>query len=254
MALARSIQRVITIAPNVTELVFAVRSGQKIVGTDDFSDFPVDAARLPKVGSMEPDLESIVRLRPDLVLASSSANRPGLAGALDAVGLPLYVVRTERLSQIAPAARRLATLLGGDPSVAASIDQAIAAQKRTRNDPPRVLFVLWPNPLYVAGHATFIDDLITLTGAVNAVPPSVKGWPQYSLEALVANPPDLVLFPSKSVNFAALEKQFKGFGPLQAVREGRMLAVDENRFTRPGPRVAEAASELNAILDGLEYR
>ncbi|HVT04302.1 MAG TPA: helical backbone metal receptor [Thermoanaerobaculia bacterium] len=250
-------RRVVTIAPNVTELAFAVKAGNRVVGTDDFSDFPAEAAKLPKVGAMEPNLESIARLEPDLVFASTSANRPGLAEAMREIHIPLYVVKTERLSQIAPAAARIAGILGGDASIAATIEKAIAAQKRVRPKPPRVLFLLWPNPLYVAGHDTFIDDLLTLTGAVNAVPPTVKGWPQYSLEALIANPPDLILFPSKSVNLATLQKQLSGdsrTATLEVLHDGLIIPVDENRFTRPGPRVAEAAAELNAILDGLEFR
>lgn len=249
--------RVVTIAPNVTELAFAVKAGARVVGTDDFSDFPAAAARLPKVGAMEPNLELIARLHPDLVLASTSANHPGLAAAMSGIHIPLYVVKTERLSEIAPAAVRLAALLGGDPAIAREFEKAISGQKRVRQTPPRVLFLLWPNPLYVAGHDTFIDDLLMLTGAVNAVPPAVKGWPQYSLEALIANPPDLILFPSKSVNFATLMKQLSSdsrTASLEVLHNGGVIAVDEDLFTRPGPRVAEAAATLNAILDGLEFR
>jgi ABC-type Fe3+-hydroxamate transport system substrate-binding protein len=240
------IQRVITLAPNLTEIVFAIGAGDRLAGADDFSDEPAAAKALPKVGGMQPNIEKIVALKPDLVLASTSGNQPNLATALAAVHIPLFVVRTDRLDEIPAAMERLAALLHAPRADAAQELRArIAQQKRTRTHPPRVLFAVWADPLYVAGRRTFADDLLVLAGARNAV--EVDGWPQYSMESLVANPPDFILYPSKPVSTAQIEK-------LLAVSPGlskriRVVGVDENLFTRPGPRVARAAAELNRILD-----
>src|SRR5712691_1628485 len=94
-------QRVVTLAPNITEIVFAVGCGSKVVGTDNFSNMPAAAARLPKVGGVEPDVEKIVALHPDLDIASASGVHPGLRRALGAVHMPLLIIRTERLPDIA---------------------------------------------------------------------------------------------------------------------------------------------------------
>ena len=237
--------RVITLAPNLTEMMFAVGAEKSVVGTDDASNFPAAARALPKVGAMQPDIEKIAALKPDLVIASTEGNHPNLAPALEAVNVPLMLVKTDRLAEIAPAMRTLGAKTGGSRTAGAvsSLERDVAAQKRARAASPRVLFAVWTDPLYVAGRETFIDDLFALTGARNAV--EVKGWPQYSLEALVANPPDLILYPRGAVTaqqVEALLARAPGIRP-------RVEAVDQDIFQRPGPRVAEAARALNAILD-----
>ena len=238
------VRRVITLAPNITELVYAIGAGDRVVGTDDFSNYPAAAARVTKVGGMQPNVEQIAALKPDLVLASTEGNHPNLAPALAAVGIPLYVVRTDRLEQIGPAMTTLGVLLDapGAPA-AARLNAAIATQRRTRTNAPRILFAVWTDPLYVGGHETFVDDLLVLTGARNAV--EVTGWPQYSLESLAAHPPDLILYPRKSVNAQQLAVLLEKAGGLHVPA----VAVDEDVFTRPGPRVGEAAKALNAVLD-----
>ncbi|HEX7705865.1 MAG TPA: helical backbone metal receptor [Thermoanaerobaculia bacterium] len=237
--------RIITLAPNVTEMVFAIGEGSALVGADDASNHPPAAGVLPKVGAMQPNIEKIVELQPDLVLASTEGNHPNLAGALAAAGVPLYVVRTDRLDEIAAAMRRLGRVLeapGAEPA-ARKLERDIAEERRTRSRPPRVMFVVWTDPLYVAGRETFTDDLLELTGAANAV--EVKGWPQYSLESVVKLPPDLVLYPRGAMT----EGQMAAFLGRLPLPHPEVVAVDEDVFQRPGPRVDEAARRLNAILD-----
>ncbi|HEY3057027.1 MAG TPA: helical backbone metal receptor [Thermoanaerobaculia bacterium] len=244
VAIPPRIERVITLAPNLTEIVYAIGGATRLAGTDDFSDEPAAAKNLPKVGGMQPNIEKIVALKPDLVFATTSGNHPNLAPALAAVHIPLYVVRTDRLDEIPTAMERMASILGVHSSAAADLRARIARQRRTRSHPPRILFVVWADPLYVGGRKTFSDDLFVLTGAQNAV--QVDGWPQYSLESLIAHPPDLILHVSK-VTRAQIEKLLD-IAPALKQRVS-IVAVDENLFTRPGPRVAEAAAELNRILD-----
>ena len=249
VAVPASVTRVVTLAPNLTEMIFAVGAGHAIVGTDDFSNFPAPARALPKVGGMQPNIEKIAALRPDVVIASTEGNHPNLAPALAAAGIPLFVVRTDRLEEIPRAMSRVAQILdaGAAPAVR-RFHAAVAAQKRVRSDPPRVLFAVWTDPLYVAGRETFTADVLQLTGARNAV--EVPGWPQYSLESLMAAPPDLLLYPRGAVTpeqIAALQKRVPEM-------RAEIVAVDEDIFLRPGPRVAEAARRLNGILDGFEAR
>ena len=234
-------ERLVSLAPNVTEILFAVGSGSRIVGTDDFSNFPAEAKGLPKVGGMQPDIEKIVALKPTLVIASTEGNHPNLAPALKAVNIPLLLLTTDRLADI-PAAMRVFKAA----DAASKLERDIAAQKRIRAKPQRILFAVWTDPLYVAGRETFTDDIYSLTGAQNAV--EVKGWPQYSLESLVAHPPDVILYPRGSVTPQQVETllaRAPGIKP-------RVVPVDDDIFQRPGPRVVEAAKALNAILDRAE--
>jgi iron complex transport system substrate-binding protein len=226
-------------------MLFAIGAGNRVVGVDDFSNFPPDAKRIPKVGGMQPNVEKIAVLKPDLVVASTEGNHPNLAPALAAASIPLYVVRTDRLDQIAPAMERLGALLDAPRTKDAvrELRTAIDAQRRTRSKRLRILFMIWTDPLYVAGRNTFADDLFQLTGAQNAV--QVNGWPQYSLESLVASPPDLILYPRGAVTPQQVEALMKRVPSLRA----EVVSVNEDIFQRPGPRVADAARALNAILD-----
>jgi ABC-type hemin transport system substrate-binding protein len=247
VAVAQPVSRVVTLAPNLTEIVYAAGGGSSLVATDDNSDFPEPARRLPKVGGMQPNVEKIAALKPDLVLASTEGNQPSLAPALAAVSIPLFVLKTDRMNEIAPAIERVGSLLGTSSSqdAASAVRKGIEAQRRTRAKSPRILFAVWADPLYVAGKATFIDDVLSLTGATNAV--QVSGWPQYPLESLIAAPPDLILYPAKAVTRDALERLFRARPALLGTIE--LVPVDDNLFTRPGPRVSEAARVLNQVID-----
>ena len=241
------IDRVVTLAPNLTEIVFAAGGGAKLVGADDFSNHPPDAKTLPRVGGMQPDIERVVALRPDVVLASTEGNQAGIAPSLASAGVPLFVVRTDRLDEIPLALSRVGDLLGtGNGETAAStLRDQLRRHVRRRPVQPRILFAVWADPLYVAGQGTFTDDLFALTGARNAV--AARGWPLFSHEALIARPPDIILHPSNTVSRQSVEKLFAA-AP-SALRRISIVAVDDDLFTRPGPRVVEAARMLNEIID-----
>ncbi|MFP5248056.1 MAG: ABC transporter substrate-binding protein [Thermoanaerobaculia bacterium] len=249
MAVPKTVTRVVTLSPNLTEMLFTIGAGDKIIGTDDFSNFPASAAKLPKVGGMQPNVEKIASLRPDLVIASTEGNHPNLAPALNAAGIPLFVVRTDRLEQVPRAMVRLGQLVNVDAARAArELSMRLGKEKRTRATPPKVLFAVWTDPLYVAGRETFTDDLLQLTGAQNAV--QVAGWPQYSLESLVASPPDLILYPRSSVTRAQIDALRARVPSVHA----EIVDVDDDIFQRPGPRMVDAARALNAILDARAAR
>lgn len=248
----------VTLAPNLTELAFATGCGDRVVGTDDHSDYPAAAKKLPKVGGVEVDLERLLALRPTVVVASTIADESRLARVLNRAAVPLVLVKTDRLVEVGPAQRRIGEILGcSEMSGKSSLEEELRRQKRMRSPAPRVLFLAWDNPLYVAGRGTFADDLLELSGATNAVPATVTGWPQYSREALLAARPDVVIFPVESLSAEEVHTRFTAdpvWSEVPAVREGKLYVVDEDLFTRPGPRVTAAARELNAILDRAGFR
>jgi iron complex transport system substrate-binding protein len=250
VAIPSPVARVVTLSPNLTEMVFAVGAGAKIVAVDDHSNFPVAARALPRVGGMQPRIEKIAALKPDLVLASTEGNHPNLEPALQAAGIPLIVVRTDRLAHVPRAMTFTGALLDGPETAAAvtALQRRLREEARSRKRRTRVLFVVWTDPLYVAGRETFTDDLFALTGAENAV--RVPGWPQYSLESLAQSPPDVLLYPRASVTPQQIEALL---ARLPSARP-QVVPVDDDLFQRPGPRVFLAARTLNAILDVRESR
>ena len=229
--------------------MFAIGAGGRVVATDDYSDTPVAARRLPKVGGVQPNVERIAAARPDLVLSLTTSNHPVLASSLGAAGIPLYVVRTDRLADVPRVMKSLGRLLGAPAAdaAAARLRAAVDMHRRSRPRRPRVLFVIWTEPLYVAGRETFADDLLSLCGGENAV--RAKGWPQYSLESVAASPPDIILYPDKSVQPQQVAALLHAVPPLAGAT---VVAVNENLFTRPGPRIAEAAEALDRIFDEWE--
>jgi iron complex transport system substrate-binding protein len=250
-AAAHKLRRIVTLAPNLTEIVYALGAGDSVVGTDDYSDYPVAAKAKAKLGGVVPSVEGIAALRPDLVLVSSSAAGPPLRSALERLHLPYAVIVTDRASDVAAAMQRVGTLIGLSASDATRarllLEQALEHRKTHRARRIRVLFVVYADPLHVAGHETFAGDIIDLCGAENAA--TVRGWPQYSMEALLDNPPDIVLHPDKSVPHDQVVALFA-----KAARQPEVVAVDEGIFSRPGPRIVDAATILNATLDAWEKR
>src|ERR1051326_4342479 len=233
-----AVHRVVTLSPNLTEIVFAIGAGNDVVATDDYSDDPPAAKRLPKVGGVQPSLERIVAAKPDLVLAPAIADYASLSAALKANHIPIEIIRTDRIAEVIPVMQRLGKALEGPKT------ESVVRATRKRARSPRILFVAWADPLYVGGRETFIDDLFAVTGAQNAV--QVKKWPQYSVESVLASPPDIVLY-TNHVDIAPL---------LRAAPELRnramIVAIDENRYARPGPRVVDAAADLDGIIDRWE--
>lgn len=180
------------------------------------------------------------------MIASASAAHPNLRRALSGVHLPLLVIRTERLTDIPRAMADIARATSCDPRRAiSSFLRTMQANRRVRTKSPRILLTVWTDPMYIAGRRTFIDDLYHVAGATNAA--EVDGWPQYSLESFVAHPPDILLYPNRSVTPQAVEALLG-----RAHVKTKAVPVDEDIFTRPGPRLAAAVVELNRICDEWE--
>lgn len=247
-------RRVVVLAPNLTEIVAAIGGEHLVVGTDDHSDFPASMQKLPRVGGAEPSIEKIAALKPDLVIGRTNGSHPSLANALSDLDIPLYLVRTERLADVSLAMTSLGRVLRlkGAAQARARFEGLLEQQRRSRPARPRILFMVWPDPLYVAAHETYADDLIELAGGDTALPEEVRGWPQLSIEPLIGSSPDLIVFPGRSVrpdHLARLVTEDPRWAKVEAVRRGMVFPVNEDRFSRQGPRLAEAAAELNAIVD-----
>jgi iron complex transport system substrate-binding protein len=249
------IERVITLAPNVTELVAYAGAASLIVGTDSMSNHPEPVAALPDVGGLEPSMEAIAALDPDLVIASTAGNPPAIAHALAALGIPLYVLRTDRLADLPSAVRALGAVLGVDGEEAAvRLARALDRERRARERRPRVMVVLWPQPLYVAGRETYLDDVLALAGAENAV--EVPGWPAYSTESVARRPPDIVIYPRGAVSAEAMTAlgSTPAWRGSPAFRDGEIHALSDDELLRPGPRIVEGIAALNEIVDRWSVR
>ncbi|MDQ2869258.1 MAG: helical backbone metal receptor [Acidobacteriota bacterium] len=243
-------RRVVALAPNLTEIVFALGAGSSLVGVSEYSDFPEAARSLPRVGGLEVSAERVASLTPDLVLATAEGgNRKGAVSALEASGVPVLVVPGGSLDEVLSGIVLVAGRLGRDAEgerLTASLRQRREAVRRSvaARPRPRAVLLVWPDPPSAAGGGTFLDDVLTEAGAQNLLS-GRPGWPVISGEWLATAPIEVAVVPDSAVNRPVFERAFAS-GALSrgTIRAARLVRVDESSLTRPGPRVFDALEHL----------
>ena len=249
-------RRVISLAPSLTEMVFALGAGDRLVGVTTYCNYPPAAQRVAKVGGLADgtlDLERVVALKPDLVLAIGA----GQARSLDAfrrLGLRVEVVHSETFEDVFSALTRLGSLLGREAAAKELTAELSRRVERVRkavatlppSSRPRVFYELWDRPLMTANRDTLIGRLIEMAGGVNVFADLTSRYPQVSPEAVVKRRPELIVAPdhhASVVDARTLARQ-PGLQSLPAIRNGRILVLDGDLVSRPGPRVADALELL----------
>ncbi len=242
-------RRIVTLAPNLTEIVFALGAGGSLVGVSEYSDYPEAARAIPRVGGLEIDPEKVAALRPDLVLAVAEGNAQGSVRALESAGLPVTVTPSGSLDAVLESIRIVAGRLGRPEQgrrLVADLERkrgAVRAQAAGRPR-PRALLLVWPDPPQAAGGQTFLNDLLTEAGADNIVGDR-RGWPILSGEYVATAPVDLVVAPDSVETRPAWDRAF-ATGALSRgpVARARRIRLDEAALTRPGPRVFDTLELL----------
>jgi iron complex transport system substrate-binding protein len=242
-------RRIVALAPNLTEIVFALGAGDRLVGVSEYSDHPEAARLIPRVGGLEVDPEKVAALHPDLVLAIAEGNAQGTVRALEAAGLPVTVTPSGSLDAVLESIRLVAARLGrpeeGRRLVAelerrrAAVRARVAGRRR-----PRALLMVWPDPPQAAGGQTFLNDVLTEAGAENLVADR-RGWPVLSKEYVATAPVELLVIPDSVEARAAWDTAFAS-GTLSRgpVARARRVQLDEAALTRPGPRVFDMLEKL----------
>jgi iron complex transport system substrate-binding protein len=247
--------RIVSLAPSITETVFVLGEGERLVGVTDYCDYPPEAAKKPRVGGIStPSFEAILALRPDLVLATSESNYAEHVQRLVALGLPVYVIRPVDFETVLESMERIGAVLGREAlaraHVAAMRHAADAIARSVAGAPrPRVLYVVWPNPLIVPGRGTLITELIERAGGESVTGSEPFPYPRLSLETVVERRPERIIVGRHSQ--ATAQELLRGWDQLTAiaaVREGRVYAVDGDLVHRPGPRMIEALRALARAL------
>jgi len=252
LRIPQPVQRIVSLAPSLTETVYALGLQDHLVGDTDYCDYPADAQKKTKVGGgVNPSLEIIATLHPDIVLVTKSFNRLETVQSLENLGISSYAIDPHNIDEIMTSSKKLADVLGvpeAGASVAEGMQRRLADLQRRIGAAPavRVLFVVWHQPLISVGKHTFIADALRLAGAVSIVD-SDKDWPQVSLEEVARLQPDFLVFadshsettPSTVETLAALP----GWSILDAVNK-RRYAVISDAVNRPAPRIVAAIEEL----------
>jgi iron complex transport system substrate-binding protein len=246
------VRRVVSLAPSLTESIYALGMQDFLVADTDYCDYPPEAKKKHKVGgATNPSLEEIAVLKPDVVLVTKSLNRLETVQQMDRLGIPAYATDPHTVDEIRSSVRRLAQILG-NPAAGQTLDSALLKQENALRErlqnvaPKRVLFVVWTDPLISVGKHTFIADALVHAGATSVVESS-RDWPQISLEEMVRLQPEFLVFASGhseavSRDMEALAKR-PGWDELEAVKH-RKFAVISDAVNRPAPRLFSAVEDL----------
>jgi iron complex transport system substrate-binding protein len=246
------VRRVVSLAPSLTETVYALRLQDLLVGDTDYCDYPPEAMKKHKVGgAINPNMEEIVALQPDLVLVTKGLNRLETVNALEQLGIATYATDPHTVEDIIASSQRLAEILGAPEAgvkLAAELNERLAAlkQRLAGYGVKRVLFVVWTEPLISAGKNTFIADALRYAGAESIVE-TKRDWPQISLEEVVHLQPDYLVFVTNHEGAEATDLDQlalrPGWDDLEAVKN-RKFAIMSEAVNRPAPRIVSAIEEL----------
>jgi iron complex transport system substrate-binding protein len=247
-------KRILSLAPNLTETLYAVGAGDRIAGVTDFCDFPAEARSKARVGGLvNPNLEVVASLQPDLALLTYDSNRRDTMEAFERLGIPTFVVKIERVADIARAIRDIGRVAGqaaAGEAVAAEFDQRRARVEAMVAGRPlrRVLLLVWLQPIVTIGRRTFLADFLERAGAESVIDSQAQPWPRPSLEAVVRADPEFLVVP-KSSDFAPTRDELlrlPGWKDLAAVRGDRIVYLAD--VQRPGPRLAGLLESLARAL------
>lgn len=259
--LSRPAERIISLAPGATAMLFAAGAGDRIVGTSAYSDEPEAARRIEQIGDAQGfDLERILALRPDVVVAWAGGTSAAQIERLKRAGLPLYYERVTRLADLPGSVERLGALAGTETvarSAGAALTTRLAALAgRTPHAAAgTVLIEVWDHPLYTVGGNELLSDVLTTCGYRNVFAELTQPGPAVTLESVLARNPDLVLaLGSDAAQSTAWANAWKAYPALSAVRHGHLVPWSDARFSRLGPSMVEAAEDLCRALAPLGGR
>jgi iron complex transport system substrate-binding protein len=252
-------QRIISLAPNITETLFALGLGDKVVGVTRYCDFPEEAMKKEKIGGMvDPNLEKIIALKADLIIGFRG-NPLATIERLRNLNLPLFVLDTgttiestlsivKKIGTITHAEKRAELFIH---SLRERYEEILTALRGVKEE-PKVFLSLYGTGLWTCGKESFLDDLVQKARGMNIARNIPRKWLSYSREQLIHEDPDVIIILAKSkIDFLQTKKWIKGEAHLEgtrAVGADRIYFLDENLATRQGPRLIQALEKLARLL------
>jgi iron complex transport system substrate-binding protein len=246
--------RIITLAPNLTEIVYAVGAGPILVGNTTYCDYPPEARAIAKVGdTLHPNIEQIIALKPQLILVSTASQLEGFTRQLDERAIAVYVTDPHDLEGVFRSINALGALLDQQPradklvsdlrSRAARVEEALRTAR-----PVRVFYQVSREPLYTAGRDSFITDLIRRAGGVSVTADVSGAWPRYSEESALAARPEAIIMPTGTGMDEGNREVAEALKKSPAALEKRVYGINGDYLSRPGPRLVDGLEQLAHAL------
>ena len=257
VALKPNPQRIISLAPNITETLFALGIGERVVGVTTYCDFPAEAKAKEKVGdTLKPNLERIIALKPDLVLISTASQLEKITRQLDQLQIPVFITSPKTATEVLKSIRKLGEITGTSQratelTAAMQNKMQTVRQQAPQQSAPKVLYVLQLSPLITAGQNTFINDLIRMAGGQSISGEETADYPQFSRETAIAREPEVIIIPaSHGTELVNVEAINRDFAVTPAVKNHRVVSVNPDLIDRPGPRIVEGLEALRKAIHG----
>ncbi|MFP4611525.1 MAG: cobalamin-binding protein [Thiohalophilus sp.] len=252
--LAQPAQRIVSLAPHITELLFSIGAGERVVGAVNYSDYPEAAESIPRVGGYNAlDLERIVTLEPDLVVGWQSGNNPADLEKLRRFDLPLFINEPRRLEDIPDTLRRLAVLTGTEQQagrVIAKFRERLERLERfSEREPVRVFYQIWDRPLMTVNNEHLIGDVIRLCGGRNVFGETSSLTPQISEEAVIETAPQAIVIGGMGEQHAEWLDRWRRWQRLPAVRHEHLFMIQPDHLQRHTVRILEGAETLCRQLE-----
>jgi cobalamin transport system substrate-binding protein len=249
------IDRLISLAPNLTEIVYAVGAGSRLVGNTTFCDYPPEAKNVAKVGdTLQPSIERILALRPQLVLVSTASQLEAFTKQLNEHQIAVYVTDPRDLEGVFRSILSVGDLLNEPVAASELVNRLRARSEKVEHAvaglaPVSVFFQLSGQPLYTAGKTSFVTNLIERAGGRSVTADVNEAWPRLSDEAALASHPEaIIMLSGDAMGAAANTKVAPALRNSPAVRNGRVYLIDGDLLTRPGPRLVDGLERIARAL------
>ncbi|MBN2653496.1 MAG: ABC transporter substrate-binding protein [Nitrospirae bacterium] len=252
---ASDYQRIISLSPSVTEILYQMGMQDKIAAVTNVCDYPAAARQKPKVGSMvNPSIEDILLIKPDIVIMTDEGVPLWVKQRLDHLNIKIHVFRARRLQELPGAIRTLGIALGQQKNseiLAASIEQKITSLKQgspVSKKRKKALFAIWPDPLTIVGGGTGIDDAINILGLKNIAADLHMPYPRVSLEEIISKEPDIIFLGRGNIAAEDVYRHLlKRLYMLDAVKNNRICYISDKIY-RLGPRIVEGIEEMSECV------
>ncbi|MDQ2820081.1 MAG: cobalamin-binding protein [Pseudomonadota bacterium] len=255
VTLQKPAQRIVALAPHVTELLFAAGGGAKIVGAVSYSDFPEAAKRIPQIGSnRQIDMERVIAMQPDLIVVWMHGSSERQIDELRKLGIPMFHSEPRKLGDIADSVQKMGRLMGteavADPAAASLRRELATLTTRYANRPPvRMFYQVWDKPLYTLNGAHIVSDAMRVCGGVNIFATLKVTAPVVNVEAVLQEDPEAIFSTGeRSVDEGGVNL-WKPFANMTAVKRGNLFRLDGNLLNRAGPRMIAGTAALCEKLE-----
>lgn len=250
-------QSIVSLSPAASEILFAVGAGPQVSAVSDYTDFPPEAAEVAKVGGFDGktlSIESILSFKPDFVYLTDGMHN-FLIDSLDSYGISYYLSKSDSIADVKQEILDIGELTGHiaeSQKVVDNMNEKLSKYDSLKNNKarkPSVYYEVWDTPYITAGKISFINDVIETSGCENIFADIDEAYPIVSDESIIARNPIIILLPATSGLSPDSVKERNGWSEIYAVQNNNIFIIDDNVFTRPGPRIADSVENLYKLIN-----